>query len=166
MDHFALPSDELYKARMEGRLHRNFMGYTTQNSGLLLGLGVSAISDTGHAFAQNNKTLHDYYAAVSSGELAVQKGYILNDTDIAFKKYILDIACKGQTIFHAEDLPLLEEFAFPQLAELQSDGLIDWDYTGLQITAQGHYFIRNICSAFDLYLHHAVAGKQLFSKAI
>lgn len=60
MDHFALPHDELYTARINGSLHRNFMGYTTQHSGMLIGLGVSAISDTGNAYAQNEKTLHQY----------------------------------------------------------------------------------------------------------
>src|SRR6478735_10261185 len=68
MDHFALPSDELYLAWKSGRLHRNFMGYTTQNSGLLLGLGVSSISDTGNAFAQNQKALHDYYTSINEGK--------------------------------------------------------------------------------------------------
>jgi oxygen-independent coproporphyrinogen-3 oxidase len=74
MDHFALPHDELYKARQNGKLHRNFMGYTTKNAGVLIGLGVSAISDMGNAFAQNEKTLHDYYAALNSGTLPNQKG--------------------------------------------------------------------------------------------
>ena len=166
MDHFALPSDELYKARQAGKLHRNFMGYTTQHPGMLLGLGVSAISDTGNAFAQNNKTLHDYYAAVNAGRLAVQKGYLLSELDVAFRKYILDISCKGKTSFRPAHLSLLEEYTFPQLTFLEQDGLIKWDRSGVQLTPTGHYFIRNICSAFDLYLHKAEAGKQLFSKAI
>jgi oxygen-independent coproporphyrinogen III oxidase len=166
MDHFALPGDELYKARMAGTLHRNFMGYTTQHTELLLGLGVSAISDTSNAFAQNSKTLHDYYAAVNSGKLAVQKGYILSSLDVAFRKYILDISCRGETFFKEEHLPLLEEFTFEKLDALQADGLIEWNYSGVKLTAQGHYFIRNICSAFDLYLNRAHAGKQIFSKAI
>jgi oxygen-independent coproporphyrinogen-3 oxidase len=119
MDHFALPSDELYKAREAGKLHRNFMGYTTQNTGMLLGLGVSSISDTGNAFAQNEKTLHDYYAAVSAGNLAIKKGYVLNEEDLAFRQYILDIACKGSTIFHEEHLPLLQTHSFPVLKDLE-----------------------------------------------
>lgn len=168
MDHFALPTDDLYKAWKNGKLHRNFMGYTTQNSGMLLGLGVSSISDTGNAFAQNEKALHDYYAAINAGKFAIKKGYVLSNEDKAFKKYILDIACKGQTIFADEHLPLLEEYTFPRLEELEKDGLIVWNRQGLILTSQGHYFIRNICSAFDLYLQRPnyTPGKQIFSKAI
>lgn len=166
MDHFALPTDGLYKSWEGGKLHRNFMGYTTQQSGLLLGLGVSSISDTGNAFVQNKKTLQEYYQMINSGNLAVQKGYILNNTDLTFKQYILNIACHGAALFNAQDLPLLEEHTFPKLTELQKDGLIEWNYSGLKLTPQGHYFIRNICSAFDLHLHQAATQKQLFSKAI
>ena len=77
MDHFALPTDDLYKAWKEGRLHRNFMGYTTTSTKFLLGLGVSSISDTGNAFAQNNKTLHEYYESVSENRLAIAKDFKL-----------------------------------------------------------------------------------------
>ncbi|MES1219714.1 MAG: oxygen-independent coproporphyrinogen III oxidase, partial [Bacteroidota bacterium] len=78
MDHFALPDDELYKAKQNDRLHRNFMGYTTQNTGLLLGLGVSAITDTVDAYAQNEKTLHNYYEHIETGRLSVLRGFFLN----------------------------------------------------------------------------------------
>jgi oxygen-independent coproporphyrinogen-3 oxidase len=166
MDHFSLPSDDLYKAWKEGKLHRNFMGYTTQNTGLLLGLGVSSISDTGNAFAQNHKTLHDYYDAINKGTLAVQKGYLLSNLDIAFRKYIMDVSCKGATEFNKEDMDVLEHNSFPKFTDLQKDGLIEWNRNGLQITNQGHYFIRNICSAFDLYLNENKTEKQIFSKAI
>jgi oxygen-independent coproporphyrinogen-3 oxidase len=166
MDHFALPTDDLYKARQAGKLHRNFMGYTTQKSGLLLGLGVSSISDTGNAFAQNQKTLHDYYDRINAGKLAVQKGYMLSATDVAFRKYILDISCKGKTEFRPEDMSILEEYSFPKLTELQKDGLVQWNKESVELTPQGHYFIRNVCSAFDLYLNKANPAKQIFSKAI
>lgn len=167
MDHFALPTDELFKAREAGKLHRNFMGYTTQNSGMLLGLGVSSISDTGNAFAQNEKTLHDYYAAVSSGELAIKKGYILSDEDLAFRKYILDISCKAYTFFQKDDLPVLEAHTFPVLKTLEADGLVEWNADGAKLTEQGHYFIRVVCSAFDLYLQRQSGNETpVFSKAI
>jgi oxygen-independent coproporphyrinogen-3 oxidase len=168
MDHFALPHDELYIAKQNGKLHRNFMGYTTQNSGLLVGLGVSSISDLGNAFAQNEKNLHDYYASVSQGNLAVKRGYFLNEEDIAFRQYIKDISCKGATQFHPQHLSLLEEFCFPLLEQLAADGLIDYDKKQLKLTAGGHYFIRNICSAFDLYLRRDqfLLNKQTYSKAI
>ncbi len=167
MDHFALQHDELYRAWQAGRLHRNFMGYTTQNTGMLLGLGVSSISDTGTAFAQNEKTLHDYYASVNGGSLAIRKGYVLSDEDRAFKQYILDIACKGSTTFYEEHLPLLRTYSFPKLELLAADGLVEWNAAGAKLTAQGHYFIRAVCSTFDLYLQRgAVSEKPIFSKAI
>lgn len=167
MDHFALPHDALFKAREEGRLHRNFMGYTTQNTGMLLGLGVSSISDAGSAYAQNEKTLHDYYASISRGELAIKKGYALNNEDVAFKQYILDISCKGFTTFKEEHIPLLQAHTFPRLESLAADGLIRWTENGIALTAQGHYFIRVVCSAFDLYLARPTQSeKVVFSKAI
>jgi oxygen-independent coproporphyrinogen III oxidase len=168
MDHFALKTDDLYLAWKAGKLHRNFMGYTTQNSGMLLGLGVSSISDTGNAFAQNEKALADYYARVNAGKLPVKKGYFLSDEDLAFRKYILDISCKGTTRFKTEHLPTLEKYSFPLLADLAKDGLLTWDHSGMELTAQGHYFIRNVCSAFDLYLkgRRNSDEKPIFSKAI
>ncbi|MGZ3951254.1 MAG: oxygen-independent coproporphyrinogen III oxidase [Flavisolibacter sp.] len=167
MDHFALPNDELYKAWKEGRLHRNFMGYTTTSTKFLLGLGVSSISDTGNAFAQNEKTLHDYYAYVGENKLPIKKGYFLSEEDEAFRRYILDIICKGEVSFLETHLPLLEQFTFPLLEELEKDELIVWDKYGLNVTPQGHNFLRNICSAFDLYLQRgAKEDKNLFSKAI
>ena len=167
MDHFALQTDDLYKAWKEGRLHRNFMGYTTQSTKFLLGLGVSSISDTGNAFAQNAKTLHDYYAFVNENKLSIKKGYFLSEEDEAFRKYILDITCKGETQFLERHMPVLEQYSFPLLHEFEKDRLIEWNRNGLRLTPQGHYFIRNISSAFDMYLQSNSADrKNIFSKAI
>ncbi len=175
MDHFALPTDELHKARYSGagdgftgstRLHRNFMGYTTQSSTLMIGLGVSAISDAGNAYAQNKKTIREYYEAINNGHLAVTKGYFLTGEDLSFKKYILDISCKGATRFDPADLPLLEEFSFPQLRTLAKDGLLKWNETGLELTSLGHHFIRNVCSAFDLHLRRQQPAERTFSLSV
>lgn len=168
MDHFALMHDSLFKAWDNGKLHRNFMGYTTQNSGLLVGLGISAISDTGTAFAQNAKSLHDYYSLIRNDQLAMKKGYVLNDEDKRFRKNILDICCKGQTLFDEKQTPLLEQYTFPELALLASDGLVEYNKAGLEVTREGHYFIRNICRAFDIHLHQikSDSDKTAFSKAI
>ncbi len=168
MDHFALPTDELFLARwrekdvqqrklgeglwQESRLHRNFMGYTTQSGKLLIGLGVSSISDTGNAYAQNNKTIREYYDLIKQGKLAITKGYFLDKEDISFKNYILNISCKGSTVFNAEDMETLETYSFPKLRNLAKDGLIEWNKSGLKLTAKGHHFIRIVCSAFDLFL--------------
>lgn len=168
MDHFALTNDALYKAWMDGSLHRNFMGYTTQHTSILLGLGVSSISDIGIVFAQNKKTLHDYYASISKNELPVFRGYFLNEEDIAFRKYILNISCQGKTKFNPADFAVLKEITFPVLKKLKEDKLIEWDETGLTITPLGRHFIRNICAAFDLHLirNKKENTKPLFSKAI
>jgi oxygen-independent coproporphyrinogen-3 oxidase len=168
MDHFALPTDDLYKAKLDGSLHRNFMGYTTQHTRLLIGLGVSSISDAGLAFAQNEKSLHDYYASIERNEIPVKRGYFLNEEDVAFKKYILDISCRGKTTFKDQHLPTLEKYTFPELEKLESDALIKWDNKGVTVTDLGTHFIRNICKAFDLHLlrnQQETAGPR-FSKAI
>lgn len=166
MDHFALPNDLMVKTRNEGKLHRNFMGYTVQQTGLLLGLGVSSISDIYKAFAQNEKTIHDYYKRVNSSHLPVFKGYFLDDTDQAMRSYILDIACNGKTQFKKEHITILREFTFPELEKLAKDELIQWDENGLEITELGLHFLRNICRPFDLKSVQLKGDKNTFSKAI
>ena len=167
MDHFALPGDDLAEAWLNGRLHRNFMGYTTQNTSFLLGLGVSAISDIGVAFAQNRKSLHEYYEAVGANELPVFRGYFLNDEDISFRKYILNIICNGFTKLNPTDLTVLREISFPELQRLKEDGLIEFDEKEVMVNSSGRHFIRNISSAFDLHLQrNKRESKPLFSHAI
>lgn len=168
MDHFCLARDSLYTAKQNEKLHRNFMGYTTQQSGILIGLGVSAISDLGSAFAQNEKVLHNYKTVVNSGSLPIKKGYFLNQEDIAFRQYIKDVACNGKTQFQAHHLPLLEQYSFPFLNSLAQDGLLTYNTRELSLTETGHYFIRNVCSAFDLFLQRKsnIPLHQRFSKAI
>ncbi|MDR3716453.1 MAG: oxygen-independent coproporphyrinogen III oxidase [Puia sp.] len=152
MDHFALPTDELVDARSKGTLHRNFMGYTALRSGLLLGLGVSAISDAGTAFAQNDKTLGGYYRAIATGNLAVKKGYFPDEEDVLFRNHILDISCRGTTSFSDGERPLLDKYTIPLLRDLEKDGLLHVRDNGVELTPAGRPFIRNICKAFDLHL--------------
>lgn len=152
MDHFALPSDDLFKAWRDNRLHRNFMGYTTQASGMLLGLGVSSISDIGSAFAQNEKTLGGYYQLIGTGDLAVRKGYFLSEEDQAFRRHILDIACKGYTVFDPAWLSVIDEWSMPALREMEGDGLVRIGETGVRLTPAGRPFLRQVCKAFDLHL--------------
>lgn len=168
MDHFALPTDDLYKAAQAGKLHRNFMGYTTQATNVLIGLGVSSISSTGKAFAQNSKTIHNYYEQISKGKLAVEKGFFLSDEDVRFGQYILDISCRGNTTFLPEDLDTINTYCLPELKKLEADRLVEIRPLGVTITESGKNFIRNICSAFDLYIqkNKAASEKRLFSKAI
>ena len=168
MDHFALPTDDLYKASVAGELHRNFMGYTTMHSDLLLGLGVSAISSTENAFAQNAKTIHNYYALVKNGHLPIEKGYFLSEEDKQFGKYILDISCRGKTTIRKEDMDIVNTYCLQELNKLEADQLISFKERQLSVTAKGRNFIRNICSAFDLYIQKTKLGKEkrLFSNAI
>jgi oxygen-independent coproporphyrinogen-3 oxidase len=141
------------------------MGYTVQQTGLLLGLGVSSISDISEGFAQNEKTIHDYYARVHAEQLPVMKGYFLNETDKAMRKYILDVACTGKTQFDANHLNLLRKNSFPILDELASDGLLTYNDSGLAITPLGLHFLRNICRAFDLKSGSLTKSKT-YSQAI
>lgn len=167
MDHFALPEDDLYKARLNGTLHRNFMGYTTRHTDILVGLGVSAISDMGNAYAQNEKSLQDYYRRLEKDEIPVTKGYFLTQEDRQFKQYILDISCRGKTSFSNAFRSELEAYSFPELEQLESDHLIYRSSAGITVTDTGKNFIRNICRAFDLHLlRNRNGNKTTFSKAV
>jgi len=167
MDHFALPGDELYIAHNTGTLHRNFMGYTTQHTQLLIGLGVSAISDTGYAFAQNAKTVEAYFAYIGDGRLPIVKGHILTKQDIIIRTHISNIMCTGQTQWDlfVEHCPALAE-GVERLAPLAADGLIELQHGGLKVTPTGKRFLRNICMALDARLWAAQPTTQQFSMAI
>jgi len=168
MDNFSLPSDDLCIAAAQGRLHRNFMGYTTQATNMLIGLGVSSISSTGTAFAQNAKQLHTYYEYVKAGNLAIEKGCFLSGEDVRFGNYILDLSCRGYTSFLPQDEATISTYCLPELKKLEADNLVKLLPGAVQVTDTGKNFIRNICSAFDLYLHRNTADleKKVFSKAI
>ena len=166
MDHFGLKTDLLVTARTSGDLHRNFMGYTVQKTNMLLGLGVSSISDIHFGFAQNIKTIHEYYDAISKEKLAIFKGYFLNEEDMAMRQYILDIACLGKTTLNQKDKAILEKYSYPILENLETDGLITWDEKQVIVTTLGKNFIRNICKAFDIKLISAENQKQSFSKGV
>jgi len=168
MDHFALPGEALHEAWQNGTLHRNFMGYTTHKTSLMIGLGVSAISDATNAFAQNAKTIHDYYARIEKGNLPVEKGFFLTPEDEIFRKYILDMSCKGETFFDPSHLALLEAFTFPELYNLQNDGLVTYDKLHAKISPLGRNFIRNICRAFDVRMlrEKKLSATPSFSNAI
>ncbi|MBS1666268.1 MAG: oxygen-independent coproporphyrinogen III oxidase [Bacteroidetes bacterium] len=168
MDHFALPDDELHKAWGDGTLHRNFMGYTTQHTSLLLGLGVSSISDVGKAFAQNAKSIHEYYNYIEKNELPVEKGYFLSEEDLVFRKHILDMSCRGETFFNPVYKKQIESLSIPELQKLSDDGLVEFDDFHAKLTVQGRNFIRNVCRAFDLHLLRSAQTqeKKSFSKAI
>jgi oxygen-independent coproporphyrinogen III oxidase len=147
MDHFAQDGDALLVSKNNGTLHRNFMGYTTTNTEVLIGLGVSSISDVFYGYRQNLKTVEDYYTAVNDGKLPIHKGINLSDEDILYRQQILNIACKGNTNW--ENKLVLTDKMNVQLDDLQNDGLIEWQHSGLQVTEGGWSFLRNICAVFD-----------------
>lgn len=164
MDHFALPGDELFKALANGKLHRNFMGYTERYSPLLIGLGVSSISDSWTAFAQNVKTVEKYHAAITMGKLPLAKGHILSGDDRLLRRHILDIMCKGKTVL--PNGSYLMKRILERLVSLIEDGLVEWDGRAISVTPIGFSFLRNICMAFDERLHQKKRGEQSFSQAV
>ncbi|MDB5274564.1 MAG: hemN [Chitinophagaceae bacterium] len=167
MDHFALPSDVLYHAAMNKTLHRNFMGYTTQRTATLIGLGVSAISDIGEAYAQNVKTVEEYIARIDHHILPVFRGHFLNKEDAVMKKHILNVMCKQETSWEGTNESCMSLFnALLNMEELEKDGLIETEYFSLKVTPLGKKFIRNVCMALDTYLQAKGKSVVQFSKVI
>ena len=165
MDHFALPSDSLYKALVDGTLHRNFMGYTSCHTSTLIGLGCSAISDTWTAFAQNIKTVENYIREVKNGHLPLLKGHILTNEDIRLRKHILNIMCRMETSWEEASLPLMDGI-IKRLASMQADGLLTISKNNIKIIDACRPFIRNACMAFDEKLYIKKTESTIFSKVI
>lgn len=164
MDHFALAEDALYKSSISGRLHRNFMGYTENHSTLMIGLGVSAISDSWLGFAQNVKTVDEYLELINNNQPAVFRGHILTTEDLTIRQHILDLMCNFRTSF--PDLSGKESEILNRLAEPLKDNLITLRSDEIVITERGKAFLRNICMAFDLRLWADQPQSQLFSMTV
>lgn len=164
MDHFALPADSLYIAEKNKKLHRNFMGYTHQYTRLLVGLGVSSISDTWDAYAQNIKTVEEYLEMINRNELPVVKGHFLSDEDMVIRKHILNLMCKGETHWnsHTQNCPAFDE-GLERMKGLEADGLMKLSLMDLKVTPLGKRFLRNICMALDARLWADKPASQLFS---
>lgn len=166
MDHFALPSDSLYQAYQRGEMHRNFMGYTTQKTSSLIGLGCSAISQMPRAFAQNEKKVEAYEAKVNAGEWAFIKGHFHTEEDRIIQKAILDIICKEKLVFSPELIRLLPLENKYQWILMEQEGLLKINQEELQVTPMGKIFIRNICAVLDLRNQRVKQEAPVFSKAI
>ncbi|MBE9583979.1 oxygen-independent coproporphyrinogen III oxidase [Mucilaginibacter sp. JRF] len=164
MDHFALSTDSLYHAEQNGQLHRNFMGYTHQYTQLLIGLGVSSISDSWYGYAQNAKKVEDYMTMINAGQLPLIKLHKLTDEDMLLRRHILNIMCKGQTCWnhHTHHSAGLIN-SIERLEPLFDDGLIELNSWCLKVTPLGKRFLRNICMAFDERLWQNKPATQLFS---
>lgn len=167
MDHFALKTDSLYKAVEKKKLHRNFMGYTASKTKVMIGLGVSAISDSWTGFAQNVKTIEEYYEILEKDELPIYRGHILTEEDEKLRRHILNLMCNLETSWIDSENSFAElPDALSRLQEMQSDGLIEIEKDRLVINEQGRPFVRNVCMAFDLLLQRSKPETQLFSMTV
>ena len=171
MDHFALPDDALAVAKREGRLHRNFQGYSTQPDCDLVGLGVSAIGKIGTCYTQNAKTLPEYYAALRQQQLPVQRGITLDDDDLLRRDVIMALMCQGRVQFDAiaaaHGVDMREHFA-PELQRLQpmaEAGLVQLEPGAVQVTAAGWYVVRAVAMVFDRWLQ-GDAQRERFSRIL
>ncbi|WP_409416981.1 oxygen-independent coproporphyrinogen III oxidase [Flavobacterium sp. PS2] len=167
MDHFALKSDHLYTAFKDGKLHRNFMGYSASKTQLMIGLGVSSISDSWYSFAQNVKSIEDYYQLLEWDKLPVVKGHILTEEDLIIRKHILNLMCNFETTW-SEESNYFKEIPeiLIQLKEMENDGLLTITNETIKVTEAGKPFVRNICMAFDLHLKRKAPETSLFSMTI
>lgn len=166
MDHFAKPNDKMFAAMKLGKLHRNFMGYTTTDSKLLIGLGCSSIGDAWNAFAQNEKEVESYLERVNKGEFPIVNGHWLNDEDLAIRQNILDLMCRSEALLDRSVFADQWEAVDAQLREFAQSGLIEYVDSKIQLLEKGRLFVRNVCAAIDLRLRRNNPKSSVFSKAI
>jgi len=167
MDHFALKTDSLFESFENGKLHRNFMGYSSTKTQLMIGLGVSSISDSWYSFAQNVKDLESYYKILDSDKLPIFRGHLLTEEDLIIRKHILNLMCQFETSWkdksnYFEEIPEI----LIQLKEMEKDGLLIIKEDSIEVTNAGKPFVRNICMAFDLRLKRKAPETKLFSMTI
>jgi oxygen-independent coproporphyrinogen-3 oxidase len=171
MDHFALPNDALAVAKRQGRLHRNFQGYSSQPDCDLIGLGVSAIGRIGATYSQNAKTLEEYYDYLDQGRLPVVGGLALTRDDLLRRAVIMALMGQGQLQFESIELAHLIDFKsyfateLENLRSMEEKGLVEVNDTGIQVTAMGWFFVRGVAMVFDRYLQ-ADRTRARFSRII
>ena len=169
MDHFALPDDPLAIAKREGRLHRDFQGYSTQPDGDLVALGVSAIGRVGATYSQNAKTLEDYYALLDQGHLPVVKGLALSDDDVLRRDVIMALMCRGRVDFDAVEaahgIAFADYFAPERaaLAPMAEQGLVRLSPRAIEVTDAGWFLVRAVAMVFDRY---CAATRTRFSRVV
>lgn len=174
MDHFAKPNDELSIAQKEGKLHRNFQGYTTKPESELFGFGITSISMLHDVYIQNHKTLKEYYQAIDNDNLPIFQGVSLTKDDLLRRTVIMELMCQYQLSASEleEKYHLGFDFSFddyfaqeiPQLKLLEADGLVQLIPDGIKVTPAGRLLIRNIAAVFDNYLQENTVNK--FSQSV
>ncbi|MFL2571786.1 MAG: oxygen-independent coproporphyrinogen III oxidase [Parvicellaceae bacterium] len=167
MDHFALKHDSLYKAVENKTIHRNFMGYSSQKTQLMVGLGMSSISDSWYGFAQNVKTVEEYQKIVGQGRIPIFRGHLLTEEDLVLRKHILNLMCHFKTSWTKKDqqTPMLFK-GLAKMKELEKDGLIKIEDKQLTVTEKGKVFIRNICMCLDARMLRNKPTTAIFSQTI
>jgi oxygen-independent coproporphyrinogen-3 oxidase len=171
MDHFALPDDALAVAKRQGRLHRNFQGYSTQADCDLIALGVSSIGRVGATYSQNAKTMEEYCDLLDQGHLPVVRGLALSRDDLIRRAVIMALMCQGQLQFESINLAWLVDFKkyfaaeLSQLEDMQAQGLVQLSDSGIQVSAMGWFFVRGVAMVFDRYVQ-ADRNRARFSKII
>ena len=163
MDHFALPTDSLCQAAGNGTLHRNFMGYTDYHTGVLLGLGASAISESPGCYHQNEKDISKYPAAVNRRAIPTMRGHTMTEEDKMARAQILSLMTKFYVDIGSSSQKECIENA---LAEMIQDGLVEISDYRLTLTAKGRPFLRNACMAFDERMKRREPQRQIFSKTV
>ena len=171
MDHFAVPTDSLATAKRQGRLHRNFQGYSTQPDCDLIGLGVSSIGRIGATYSQNAKTLEEYYDHLDHGYFPVVRGLALSRDDLVRRAVIMAVMCQGHVSYESIELAFLVDFKhyfateMEALEKLADQGLASLDASGIQVTDMGWFFVRAVAMVFDRYLQ-TDRTRAKFSKII
>jgi oxygen-independent coproporphyrinogen III oxidase len=171
MDHFALPDDPLAVALAEGKLRRNFMGYTTGRGLDLLAFGASAISSIGSAYSQNDKKLGGYQSQLADNSLPIVRGFLLDRDDLIRRELLMEMFCNFQVDFKSLarqfDIEPTDYFAsdLENLAPLVADQLVNWTSDGISVSDSGRFFIRNICMVFDRHLEKD-GSQRVYSRTI
>jgi oxygen-independent coproporphyrinogen III oxidase len=173
MDHFALPGDELAIAQKNRTLHRNFQGYTTKAGADLYGMGVSAISSIGEAYAQNRKEVPAYQDTIATRGIATARGYRLSPDDVLRRAVISRLLC--HTVIPKQEIEQQFSISFDdyfapeleRLAESRDEGLVILEPNQIRVTPLGRIFIRNVAMVFDRYLREQhMDQRPLFSKTL
>ncbi|MFV0238084.1 MAG: oxygen-independent coproporphyrinogen III oxidase [Flavobacteriales bacterium] len=167
MDHFAKENDTLYQSLIHKTIHRNFMGYSSSKTQLMIGLGVSSISDSWYSFAQNVKTVEEYNEKIDQHQLPIYRGHLLNKEDLIIRRHILNLMCTLETSWKDLSLQFPElNNSLQRMEELKNDGLLEIQKDKIIVKEEGRSFVRNICMALDLRMIRNKPESRIFSMTI